>query len=129
MDQERNGAMSRNHIMFGEISAWFFKALGGIKPDPNNPGFKNILLEPHFVEGLQNLKVQHNGPRGEICSKWRKKNRIVFYDVVVPPNSSASLIINGKEILKKDGVEFLKNEKGAYKAQIPSGTYHFEIKL
>ena len=31
VDEERKGAMSRNHIMFGEISAWFYKALGGIK--------------------------------------------------------------------------------------------------
>ena len=26
--------ISMNHIMFGEIGAWMYKALGGIKPDP-----------------------------------------------------------------------------------------------
>ena len=40
VDEDRKGAMSRNHIMFGEISAWFYKALGGIKPDPLNLGLK-----------------------------------------------------------------------------------------
>ena len=129
VDEERKGAMSRNHIMFGEIGAWFFKALGGIKPDPKHPGFKNILLEPHFVAGLENFKAQHDGPQGEIYSAWKKKNGTVLYDVIIPPNSSASLVINRGKILKKDGVEFSGNKKGAYQAKLNSGTYHFKIKL
>ncbi|MCR6720430.1 MAG: hypothetical protein NVV59_09065 [Chitinophagaceae bacterium] len=44
--------ISMNHIMFGEIGAWFFKALGGIHPDPESPGFKHFYLRPFFAEGL-----------------------------------------------------------------------------
>ncbi|MDR2287415.1 MAG: family 78 glycoside hydrolase catalytic domain, partial [Prevotellaceae bacterium] len=54
---------SLNHIMFGEASAWFYKALGGIHPDPKQPGFKNILLKPHFVAGLENASVVFCSPR------------------------------------------------------------------
>ena len=32
VDEDRKGAMSRNHIMFGEISAWFY-GTGRHKPD------------------------------------------------------------------------------------------------
>ena len=129
VNEERKGAMSRNHIMFGEIGAWFYKALGGIKPDPKHPGFKNILLEPHFVKGLERFEAQHNGPHGQIHSNWEKKNGKVFYNIVVPPNSSATLIINRGKIHKKDGVKFSKNKKGAFQAQLLSGIYHFEIIL
>ena len=52
VDEDRKGAMSRNHIMFGEISAWFYKALGGIKPDPLKPGFKNIKKVKNFKNNL-----------------------------------------------------------------------------
>jgi len=45
----------------------------------------------------------------------------------VPPNSSATLVINGKEINEKDGVKFSKNKKGAFQAKLLSGKYHFEI--
>ena len=128
VDKERNGAMSRNHIMFGEIGAWFYKALGGIKTDPEHPGFKNIILEPHFVKNLERFEAQHEGPHGEIHSRWERKKGIVFYDVVVPPNSSATLIINQGKIVEKNGVNFYKNKIGALQAQIPSGTYRFEIK-
>ena len=127
VDEERKGAMSRNHIMFGEIGAWFYKALGGIKPDPERPGFKNILLEPHFVTGLEKFEAQHNGPYGKILSSWKKDNGKIFFDIIVPPNSSASLVINGKEINEKDGVKFSKNKKGAFQAKLLSGKYHFEI--
>ncbi|RYZ49001.1 MAG: alpha-rhamnosidase, partial [Sphingobacteriales bacterium] len=36
--------ISLNHMMFGEIGAWLYKGLGGIKPDEMAPGFKNVLL-------------------------------------------------------------------------------------
>ena len=127
VDEERKGAMSRNHIMFGEIGAWFYKALGGIKPDPKQPGFKNILLEPHFVKGLEKFEAQHNGPYGKILSSWKKNNGKIFYDIIVPPNSSATLVINGREIYEKDRVKFSKNKKGAFHAKLVSGKYHFEI--
>ena len=48
--------ISDNHIMFGEIGAWPYKALGGIFPDENNPGFKNIILRPNFVRNLIRLR-------------------------------------------------------------------------
>lgn len=129
VDEERKGAMSRNHIMFGEISAWFYKALGGIKPDPKNPGFKNILLEPHFVKGLKRFTAQYEGPYGLIRSSWEKKNGKVNYNVTVPPNSSAKFTITAKDILEKDSVHFSESKKGIFEANLKSGAYNFEIKL
>ena len=88
--------ISMNHIMFGEISAWFYKALGGIRPDPAQPGFKNILLEPHFVPGLDSFSAAHTGPYGEIKSSWKRVGNAVVYTVTVPPGSTAALKINNK---------------------------------
>jgi len=120
---------TRNHIMFGEIGAWFYKALGGIKPDPENPGFKNIILEPHFVADLERFEAQHNGPYGKINSSWKKKNGKVFYNVIIPPNSSATLVINHGKIYKRDGIKFSNKKNGAFQANLSAGSYHFEIKL
>ena len=47
-DYQRAGEFSDNHMMFGEIGAWFYKALGGIKPDSEHPGFRHILLATPF---------------------------------------------------------------------------------
>ena len=102
---------SLNHIMFGEINAWFYKALGGIKPDPSEPGFKHILLEPHFVKGLDSVRVEHDSPYGKIVSSWQRKGRKVLYDVTIPAGAHATLTLpEGRSLL-------------------PSGTHHLEVKL
>ena len=83
--------ISLNHIMFGEVGAWFFKTLGGIKPDPENPGFRNILLSPRFVSGLEKAEVTYDSPRGKIESIWKRKKNMVLYNIVVPANTTATL--------------------------------------
>ncbi len=60
--------LSMNHIMFGEIGAWFYKGLGGIFPDENSPGFKKIVLKPNFIPQLENFEARHNTPNGEVVS-------------------------------------------------------------
>ncbi len=118
---------SLNHIMFGEISAWYYKALGGIRPDEKNPGFKNILLEPHFVNGLDSFQASHEGPYGKITSSWKRKGNTINYHLVIPANSNASIKLTGKHI-KLNGkiVDRLANST-SYSAKLPAGTFDFEI--
>lgn len=87
--------ISMNHIMFGEIGAWLYKALGGIKPDPAQPGFKNILLQPYFVTGLDSFRAEHKSPYGLIVSEWKRAGDEVLYTAEVPANSTATLRLNG----------------------------------
>ena len=124
--------ISLNHIMFGEVSAWFFKALGGIRPDPAIPGFKNILLEPHFVKGLSHFEASHQGPFGTILSKWTRSKEQINYFVIIPANSSASLRLPAKKILENgqtlDKNHFIKvtgEEAAGWKLSLPAGSYHF----
>jgi len=119
--------ISLNHIMFGEIGAWYYKALGGIRPDPSQPGFKNILLEPHFVGGLDRFEARHQSPFGQIVSSWERKGSTIIYKVTVPANSTATLRLpeTGKEKLYKEGNE-LKNIKPATELKLIAGTHLFE---
>ncbi|HTM98993.1 MAG TPA: family 78 glycoside hydrolase catalytic domain [Pedobacter sp.] len=98
--------ISMNHIMFGEIGAWLYKAPGGIKPDELNPGFKNVILQPYFVEGLDSFEATHEGPFGKIVSSWKRTPNGIHYRVIIPANSTATvklsptkglkIIVNGK---------------------------------
>jgi alpha-L-rhamnosidase len=83
--------ISMNHIMFGEIGAWFYKALGGINPDPQNPGFKNILFRPVFPERLMHFRSEHDSPSGKIISEWKRNRKNVIWDITVPANSTADI--------------------------------------
>ena len=108
--------------MFGEIGAWLYKGPGGIKPDPLKPGFKNVLLEPHFVLGLDHFEASHTGPYGTIVSSWKKTNKELSYTATIPPNSTATVVlpvVNGMKV-SLDGKSFSEN-----KVELPSGTYEF----
>lgn len=85
--------ISDNHMMFGEIGGWFYKGLGGIFPDPQQPGFKHILLRPNFPSDLKQFEARHRSPYGEIQSQWERKKKSVVYSVTIPANSSATLYV------------------------------------
>ncbi|TDS15846.1 alpha-L-rhamnosidase [Sphingobacterium paludis] len=88
LDAERD--ISDNHMMFGEIGGWFFKSIGGIIPDESAPGFKHVQLRPIFPAGLEHSSVTHTSPFGEIKSSWKKSKSAVTYDVLIPPNATAT---------------------------------------
>jgi alpha-L-rhamnosidase len=124
--------VSMNHIMFGEIDAWFYKALGGIKSDPLQPGFKNIILHPAFIGGLSYSEVMHKSPYGEIISNWTRKKNTLIYSVTVPANSTADLFLPEKYSFKKaklaltgEPVSMVKKTDGSY--HLIAGKYEIEI--
>jgi alpha-L-rhamnosidase len=106
--------ISDNHMMFGEIGAWFYKGLGGIYPDPESPGFRNIQLRPYIPEGLDSFNSQHLSPCGLIESGWTRKGKNLIYRAVIPPNATASL-------------EF-PSWTGRAKKTLKAGTYTFRLK-
>ncbi|WP_121811585.1 alpha-L-rhamnosidase [Mucilaginibacter kameinonensis] len=115
--------ISLNHIMFGEIGAWLYKGIAGIHPDPEHPGFKNVLLQPHFVPGLNEFTATHKGPYGNIVSSWQRSSKRVTYKVTVPANSSATIAFPaGKVYLAGKAI----NNPALYK--INAGSYVFEVK-
>lgn len=117
--------ISMNHIMFGEIGAWLYKSPGGIKPDPEKPGFKNVILAPHFVKGLDQFEAKHTGPYGEITSSWKRSAKGISYNVIVPANSTASVVLP-----KEQNLKVYLNGKAISNAvaQLESGTYTFDWK-
>ena len=127
--------ISLNHIMFGEVNAWYYKALGGIFPDEDQPGFKNTVLKPNFVKGLTHFEASHESPYGNIISSWRRKGKTIEYEVTVPANSTATLYLNGKSIrennkpLEKNPlIELNKSDPGMHILRLKAGSYSFSIK-
>ncbi len=125
---------SLNHIMFGEIGAWYYKGLGGIFPDESAPGFANVILRPNFVEGLDHFECSHEGPAGEIVSSWKKSGGSVEYAVTIPPNSTATLYLNGSEVLESGKAlsenPYVTEQGGAdsHVLRLAAGKYVFTIK-
>lgn len=87
--------ISMNHIMFGEIGAWFYKALGGIKPEESSPGFRSVTLAPHFVAGLDRFSAEYRSVKGEISSSWTRDRDEIHYRFEIPAGTEAKLELPG----------------------------------
>lgn len=103
------GTSSQNHIMFGDISAWFYQYLGGIIPNAENPGFKHLTIKPNTVEGLEWINTSYKTPFGTVVSNWHKKGNHTYFEIEIPiginatltlPNSSSKNINSGKHKFK-----------------------------
>jgi alpha-L-rhamnosidase len=116
--------ISLNHIMFGNIGAWLYSGIGGIKADEKNPGFKNIILQPNFVAGLNQFEVTHKGPYGNILSSWKRDGDMVTYTVTVPANTSADVRLPQLEGKKA----YLNGKPVAAVHHIGAGSYRFVVK-
>ncbi|NTS41426.1 family 78 glycoside hydrolase catalytic domain [Flavisolibacter sp. BT320] len=123
---EGSNDISMNHIMFGEISAWYYKALGGIFPDAQNPGFQTVLLKPNFVAGLDSFSAEHAGPYGKITSAWKKRDGKIQYSAIIPPNSKAILTIKAKKLTGIPAGN-IKRESANLVIQLTPGTHEVVI--
>ncbi len=137
--EQWNGADSRNHIMFGDISAWFYKALAGINPDPASPGFKHFTIKPNLVGGLTSAEASYDSVHGLIVSDWKVKDGRFELTVSIPPNTTASVCLptanvvsvleSGWPAIKAEGVKDFHVEEGRTLFDVGSGTYHFTAPL
>jgi alpha-L-rhamnosidase len=133
--EQWNGTESRNHIMFGDISAWFYKGLAGINPDPVAPGFKHILIEPNPVGNLTSAHASYDSIRGRIVSDWKVIQGQFQLTATIPANTTATVSLptpdpasiqeGGKAAQGVTCIRNVHTEAGRTLLEIGSGTYHF----
>jgi alpha-L-rhamnosidase len=99
---------SFNHYAYGSIGAWLYSTIAGIDIDPSKPGYKHIILHPQPGGGLTYARGTLTTNYGKVISHWRIDGGRFEYEVVVPPNTTATvylpvregckMLINGKTV-------------------------------
>ena len=84
---------SHDHHMMGSVDAWFYEALGGIKVDPEQPGYRHVRIEPQVVRDLTSVSATVGTVRGNVTSSWTHAPAVVTLAVDVPVNSTATVTI------------------------------------
>lgn len=74
---------SHNHHFMGDVSAWYIKNVAGINvnPDCNNPD--TIVLNPHFVHGLESAFASYSNENGSVEISWHRKNDEIIVNISV----------------------------------------------
>jgi alpha-L-rhamnosidase len=139
-DTAAPGMNSGNHVMLvGDLNIWLHEYLGGIRPDPEAPGFKKIVIKPEVADGLTWVKASYNSVRGLIVSDWKLNGGKFHLNLTVPGNSTATVYVpaknladvtEGNQLLEQaKGVRFLRLEDSRVVLEVGSGQYAFDSRL
>ncbi len=141
---------SRNHIMFGDVSAWFYQYLAGIQLDGGAefaiaqktavPAFQQFTIAPQcrrsdiapdwLDKPIRHVSAIVDGAYGKIASawNWNEELTVLTMQISVPANSSAKIIVpaeSGQTIQFTKG-QFTKISDTVF--QVNSGDYEIIVK-
>jgi alpha-L-rhamnosidase len=133
-----SGMNSFNHYAFGAVGDWLYAVVGGIDVDPRQAGYKHIIVHPRPGGGISSARAKLQSVYGPIESEWRIENGQMFLNVVIPPNTSASVRIatkdpkhvleGGKPVSESEGVRVGESADGVVSFEVGAGKYAFEAR-
>lgn len=106
------GMNSFNHYAYGAIGQWLYERVAGLEPDPEQPGYKHFFIRPLIVAPLEHARAELETPYGHAVSAWARGNGQVMLDIVVPPNTTATVVFPG-------GREPETVEAGTHRYELP----------
>lgn len=84
---------SFNHYAYGAIGQWMYERMAGLAPDPAQPGYKHFFVRPLIDERLDFARAKLETPYGTAISGWTTSGGQTVVEVVVPPNTTATLVL------------------------------------
>ncbi len=86
---------SFNHYALGAVADWLHRTVGGLAPAL--PGYRRIEVRPRPGGGLTHASVRHLTPYGPVECAWTLANGTFQMTVIIPPNTSALVILPGND--------------------------------
>lgn len=132
---QNKGMNSFNHYAYGAIGEWLYRVVAGIEIDPEKPGYKHIIIQPHPGGGLTHARASHESMYGTIVSGWAIKDGRLTLDVTIPPNTTATVKLpaagldavteGGKKLDAANGIKKTEQSGKTVVISIGSGQYRF----
>ncbi len=86
---------SFNHYALGAVADWLHRTIGGLAPAA--PGYRTIEVRPRPGGGITHATARHRTPYGTAECAWRIQDGQIEITVVVPPNTTARVILPGSD--------------------------------
>jgi alpha-L-rhamnosidase len=62
--------LSFNHYAYGAVVDWVYRTLAGLAPDPDEPGYRHVLLAPRPVAGIDRVSASVATALGPVGVDW-----------------------------------------------------------
>ena len=123
---------SFNHYAYGCIGDWMYEVLAGIDADAEHPGYRHFVVAPRTTGKLDWAEAEYESSYGKIRSKWSRKDGGLVFEVTVPPNTTATVVLAGaaETAAKTAGQAPLRREaakQGDYAVLVGSGEHVFFV--
>ncbi len=117
---------SHDHHYWSLISSWFFQSLAGLRPGPDGPGYKTVMVKPAVPKGLQRASGTLATLRGQVASSWTHGSDGSFrLRVAIPGNTSAEVWVPGATATATANARFVRQEPGYAVYRMRSGKATF----
>ncbi|WP_420872086.1 alpha-L-rhamnosidase-related protein [Cohnella rhizosphaerae] len=83
-----DGLESRNHPMFGSISAWMFEHVAGLRMCEQSVAFARMVVKPPVTSKLAFAKAEISTIRGTYAAGWKRDGDLLMLEAAVPVNGS-----------------------------------------
>jgi len=119
---------SFNHYSLGSVGDWLYSGAAGIELDELNSGYKHFFLRPQFTPRLTHVKATQDSPYGIISSHWQVEGDQMLYDVTIPPNTTADLILPvPTQTVRQSGQPLPAQSTASTQVLLRAGMYHFSF--
>jgi hypothetical protein len=129
---------SNNHLMLGHLTQWFFDGVGGIKQEDSSVAYKNLILAPEPILGLDKGNVSFNSPYGKVYCEWDHQYSFRVFTFQIPVNTTATVYLPtppNKTIMESNSLLSMRREikplgymNGRQVFKLGSGKYKFIIR-
>jgi alpha-L-rhamnosidase len=86
---------SFNHYALGSIADWLHRVVAGLAP--TEPGYRRLIIRPLPEGEFTHARATLHTPYGVAESAWTIEDGAFTLRAIIPPNTSASVILPGRE--------------------------------
>ena len=91
------GMNSFNHYAYGAIGRWIYDTIGGLRIDPDAPGYRRLIVQPEPGGDLTWAKTSLRSTHGLVSTSWTAEgaadDRTFSLQVTVPANVIATVVL------------------------------------
>ena len=91
--EAQDGIASLNHYSKGAVCEWLFKTMCGIRMDGEN----HFIIAPRPGGSFTYAGAVYDSIYGQVKSGWHREEDKMVFDIDVPANCTAQIIIPGGE--------------------------------
>jgi alpha-L-rhamnosidase len=89
-----------HNMLTGDLIGWLYHDLAGIRPDPARRGFASAIIAPQPIVTLDWVRATYDAITGTFKSAWRRQSNRITFDITVPPNVKATILLPDSDPIK-----------------------------